>query len=246
MNTLQIKDLDVSIEDKQIIRNLNLTINSGEVHALMGPNGTGKSSLSFAILGHPKYKINKGEILLNNEDILNLTVDQRARKGLFLSFQHPQEVPGVMLASFLRNSLNAKLKENKEKAITVQEFQKKLTENMDNLKMDKSFTTRSLNQGFSGGEKKRAEILQMSVLEPKIAILDETDSGLDVDSLKIVSENIKKLKEKGTGILLITHYPRILEYVKPDKVHIITNGEILRSGDYSLALEIEQNGYEVA
>jgi len=246
MNTLQIKDLDVSIEGKQIIRNLNLTINSGEVHALMGPNGTGKTSLSYAILGHPKYKINKGEILLNNENILNLSVDQRARKGLFLSFQHPQEVPGVMLASFLRNSLNAKLKENKEKAITVQEFQKKLAENMDNLKMDKSFTTRSLNQGFSGGEKKRAEILQMSVLEPKIAILDETDSGLDVDSLKIVSENIKRLKENGAGILLITHYPRILEYVKPDKVHIITNGEILRSGDYSLALEIEKNGYEVA
>ena len=245
MNTLQIKNLDVSIEGNQIIRNLNLTINSGEVHALMGPNGTGKTSLSYAILGHPKYKIDKGEILLNNENILPLTVDQRARKGLFLSFQHPQEVPGVMLASFLRNSLNSKLKENKEKPITVQEFQKKLTENMDNLKMDKSFTTRSLNQGFSGGEKKRAEILQMSVLEPKIAILDETDSGLDVDSLKIVSENIQRLKEKGTGILLITHYPRILEYVKPDKVHIITNGEILRSGDYSLALEIEQNGYQV-
>ena len=236
---LEIKDLHVKIEEKEIVKGVSLTVDKGQVVAIMGPNGSGKSTLAYALMGHPNYKITKGKILLNGKDVTNSKPDERAKQGLFLSFQYPQEIAGVSVSNFLRTALNAKRKDK----ISVPDFHKLLHEKMDLLKMDKNFSLRYLNEGFSGGEKKKAEILQMAVLQPAIGILDETDSGLDVDSLKIVAEGVNKLKGPEMGILLITHYQRILNYVTPDKVHVVVNGKIAKSGGKELAQEVEEKGY---
>lgn len=237
--SLEIKNLKVEVEGKQIVNGIDLKVGKGKVVALMGPNGSGKSTLSFALMGHPRYKITSGKIFLDGKDITDAKPDERSRAGLFLSFQYPKEISGVTTSNFLRTALNTRNK----KQISVLDFHKLLQEKMNLLKIDKSFTTRYLNEGFSGGEKKKMEILQMSILEPKIAILDETDSGLDVDSLKIVAQGINKLK-KDMGILLITHYQRILDYITPDEVHIIKEGKIIKSGGKELALEVEKKGFE--
>jgi Fe-S cluster assembly ATP-binding protein len=239
---LEIKDLHVSVEGKEILKGVDLTIGEGEIHALMGPNGSGKSTLANTIMGHPKYKIEKGEILFNGENILNLTPDKRAKLGLFLGFQYPLEISGVSLFNFLKTTSNS-LKSNGEKMSAIQ-FQKLMKDKMSSLKMDESFMERYLNEGFSGGEKKKSEILQLMVLGPKIAILDETDSGTDVDALKDIADGINKVAEmQKTGILLITHYNRILQYIKPNFVHVLINGKILKSGGGELANTIDKKGY---
>jgi len=240
MAFLEVMDLKVKIEDKEILKGINLTVEKGEVVALMGPNGSGKSTLAYTLMGHPGYKIISGKILLNEDDITKAKPDERARKGLFLSFQYPQEISGVSVSNFLRTALNAK---NEEK-ISVMDFHKLLQEKMKLLKIDKSFALRYLNEGFSGGEKKRMEILQMAVLQPKLGILDETDSGLDIDALRTVATGINDLKGPELGILLITHYQRILNYITPDKDHIVMDGKIVKSGGKELALEVEERGYE--
>ena len=243
MTFLEVKNLHVKIEDKEIVKGLNLKVDKGQVVALMGPNGSGKSTLAYALMGHPKYEITSGKILLNGKDVTKAKPDERAKKGLFLSFQYPHEISGVSVSNFLRIALNAKREASGEKPISVIDFYKFLQEKMKSLKIDKSFALRYLNEGFSGGEKKRMEILQMSVLEPKIGILDETDSGLDVDALKTVANGINDIKGSKMGILLITHYQRILNYVTPDKVHIMMDGKIVKSDDKKLALEVEKKGY---
>ena len=240
MAFLEVKDLKVKIEDKEILKGISLEVDKGKVVALMGPNGSGKSTLAYALMGHPRYEITSGKILLNGEDVTKARSDERARKGLFLSFQYPQEISGVSVSNFLRTALNAK----NEKKISVMDFHKILQEKMKLLKIDKSFALRYLNEGFSGGEKKRMEILQMAVLQPKIGILDETDSGLDIDALRTVAEGINDLKGSELGVLLITHYQRILNYITPDKVHIVMDGKIVKSGGKELALEVEERGYE--
>lgn len=240
MAFLEVKDLKVKIEDKEILKGISLEVDKGKVVALMGPNGSGKSTLAYALMGHPRYEITSGKILLNGEDVTKARPDERARKGLFLSFQYPQEISGVSVSNFLRTALNAK----NEKKISVMDFHKILQEKMKLLKIDKSFALRYLNEGFSGGEKKRMEILQMAVLQPKIGILDETDSGLDIDALRTVAEGINDLKGSELGVLLITHYQRILNYITPDKVHIVMDGKIVKSGGKELALEVEERGYE--
>ena len=234
---LDIKDLHVDIEGKEILKGVSLRIKKGEVHALMGPNGSGKSTLSMALMGHPKYNVSKGETRIEDKSLLDLSVDERAKAGLFLSFQYPSSVSGVSVANFLRTAYN-----KTHERIAVTDFMKSLYSAMDVLEMDRSFAQRHLNVGFSGGEKKRAEMLQMLVLKPKFIILDETDSGLDVDALKLVSKAIN-LAKKGSGVLLITHYQRILHYVKPDFVHILKQGKITQSGTYELAEHVEKNGY---
>ena len=239
---LEVKNLHVKIGEEKILNGLNLKVEAGEVAGIMGPNGSGKSTLAYALMGHPKYQITEGQIFLNGEDITNIPVDKRAKKGLFLSFQHPQEVPGLTISNFLRTAYNSIT----EKNISVLDFHKILKERMEMLKIDKSFVKRYLNEGFSGGEKKKMEILQLSILQPKIAILDETDSGTDVDALKIISNGINVLhKELGMGILLITHYDRILQYVKPNKVHILVDGQIVKTGGPELAQEVEKHGYSM-
>jgi|TARA_B100002003_G_C14134729_1_gene545652 Fe-S cluster assembly ATP-binding protein len=240
MTFLEIKDLKVNIEGKEILKGINLTVDKGQVVALMGPNGSGKSTLAYALMGHPNYKITSGKISVNGEDITNAAPYERAKKGLFLSFQYPQEISGVSVSNFLRTALNAK----NEKQISVMDFHKLLQEKMKLLKIDKSFALRYLNEGFSGGEKKKMEILQMAVLQPKIGIMDETDSGLDIDALKTVAEGVNSLKSREMGILLITHYQRILNYITPDKVHIFMNGNIVKSGGKELALQVEEKGYD--
>ena len=240
MTELEIKDLHVSIEGKKILNGVNLKVKQGELHALMGPNGSGKSTLSYALMGHPKYKIDQGEILLDGENIVQLKVDKRAKLGLFLGFQYPVEVPGVTLKNFLWTTY--KNLNNGDSSFV--DFNEMFSEKLELLGIDKSFATRYLNGGFSGGEKKRAEVLQLAMLKPKIAIMDEVDSGTDVDALKIVANGLKKAVEENTGILLITHYQRILNHVKPDFVHVLIDGKIVKSGDYSLAKEIEEKGYE--
>jgi Fe-S cluster assembly ATP-binding protein len=237
---LEIQNLHVSTDNKEILKGVNLIINKGEVHAVMGPNGSGKSSLSLALMGHPRYKITSGKILLDGTNINSLTPDKRAKLGLFLAMQYPVAVPGVSVFNLLR-SANKNLEVEK---ISALEFQNKVKKEMKSLRMDEKFLTRSINDGFSGGEKKKAEILQLSILKPKYAILDETDSGLDVDALKTVSKGISEVAGKEIGILLITHYQRILKYVKPDFVHILVDGKIVKSGDAKLAEEIEESGYE--
>lgn len=241
MNELIVKDLYVNAEDKEILKGVNLEAKNGKVTVIMGKNGSGKSTLANTIMGNPSYLVNSGKILFNGEDITNMKANERAKKGLFLSFQYPSEVSGVSMANFLRIALNAV----KGKGLGVMEFKKILDEKMALLNMDKSFAFRYLNDGFSGGEKKKGEILQLAVLEPEIAILDETDSGLDITSLKEVAEGINKIKKQtGMGILLITHYNRILKYIEADNVHIMLDGRIVKSGGSDLADYIEENGYD--
>lgn len=244
--TLEIKDLHVSVEGKEILKGLNLIIREGETHAIMGPNGSGKSTLAYTIMGHPRYKIEKGQILFNGNDITKLTPDKRAKLGLFLGFQYPMEVTGVTLFNFLKTAYNSMKSNGKDgETVSALEFKKMLEEKMGKLKMDQEFMKRYLNEGFSGGEKKRCEVLQLAVLEPKIAVLDETDSGLDIDALRIVAEGIKTLSDTtGFGTLLITHYQRILQYIKPQFVHVMFNGRIIKSGDEKLAEQLEREGYE--
>src|SRR3989338_433089 len=240
MNKLEIKDLHVSIGDKEIIKGFNLTIKEGEIHAVMGPNGSGKSTLSYAIMGHPKYAITKGEILFNGQNINELAANERAKLGLFLCFQYPMEVHGVQVANFLRLASNS-VQDSEEQ---VGEFRKRLKENMKMLNISETFSTRYLNDGFSGGEKKRGEILQMAVLKPKIAILDEADSGLDIDALKIVAEGVNNsMKTTPLGVLIITHYQRILNFIKPNFVHIVVDGKIVQSGGPELAEKLDGEGY---
>jgi len=240
--SLEIKNLNVSIGNKQIIQDFSLTIPKGEVHAIMGPNGTGKSTLAKALAGHPDYEITSGDALMDGESIIDMEVDERSRAGLFLAFQYPMEIPGVSIANFIRAARNARLPEGEE--LNAPAYYKELYEKMDTLKIDRKFTSRSINEGFSGGEKKRCEILQLAMLNPKYAILDETDSGLDIDALKIVSEGVNALRGPGLGALVITHYQRLLDYIVPDKVHVMYDGRIVKSGDKSLALELESKGYD--
>jgi Fe-S cluster assembly ATP-binding protein len=240
MGKLSIKNLHAETEGKQILKGVSLEISSGEIIALMGPNGAGKSSLGYMIMGHPGYKLVSGQLKFNGKDIKNLSPDERAKLGLFLSFQQPVEIPGVSLASFLKTAVNSRLK----KKLKVDEFIEKLKNEMKLLKIDESFMHRGLNEGFSGGEKKRFEILQLALLRPEIAILDEPDSGLDVDSLKIVANGIKNTAESGTGILLITHYQRIFNYLKPNRVCIMKSGKIIKSGGPELIQLVESKGYE--
>jgi len=237
---LVIQDLHVSVEDKEILKGINLEIDLGKVHALMGPNGSGKSTLGNALMGNLKYKITKGKIILNDEDITNLPPNERAKKGLFMSFQYPSEITGVTMSNFLRTAYNS----IKGGRINVIDFHKLLKEKMSELNIDPSFNKRYINEGFSGGEKKRSEILQLSVLQPKYAILDECDSGLDADSIKIVGNGVKKLQNPNIGILIITHYYRILNYITPDTVSVMIDGEIVKTGGKELAEEIENNGFE--
>ncbi len=247
MQGLEIKNLSVSVESKEIIKKLSLAVPKGEIHAIMGPNGTGKSTLSYTIMGHPKYKPTEGEIYLNDQLINDWTPDKRAHAGLFLALQYPVSVPGVTVANFLRTALNSQQKalNPEDKGISIPAFRKLLTEKMDMLKMDHSFASRYLNEGFSGGEKKRTEVLQMAVLNPEIAILDEIDSGLDIDALRVVSEGVNTLvKENGMGVLIITHYQRLLDYIHPDAVHVMMDGHIVRTGDDNLAKELEDKGYD--
>ncbi|CXN09973.1 Fe-S cluster assembly ATPase SufC [Staphylococcus aureus] len=241
-STLEIKDLHVSIEDKEILKGVNLTINTDEIHAIMGPNGTGKSTLSSAIMGHPSYEVTKGEVLLDGVNILELEVDERAKAGLFLAMQYPSEITGVTNADFMRSAINAKREEGQE--INLMQFIKKLDKNMDFLDIDKDMAQRYLNEGFSGGEKKRNEILQLMMLEPKFAILDEIDSGLDIDALKIVSKGINQMRGENFGALMITHYQRLLNYITPDKVHVMYAGKVVKSGGPELAKRLEEEGYE--
>ena len=235
-----VEDLHVSVEGKEILKGVNLTVNAGEVHALMGPNGSGKSTLANALMGHPRYVVTKGRILLNGEDMLPLSPDERARRGMFLAFQYPLEIPGVKVRHFLRMAVRA----SKGQEPSVTEFRKQLFDKMALLEMDRSFAERYLNEGFSGGEKKRNEILQLAMLEPTMSILDETDSGLDIDALRVVAGGINKLAGPNVAMLLITHYQRILSYVEPHFVHVLFNGRVVRSGGKELALELEAKGYD--
>jgi Fe-S cluster assembly ATP-binding protein len=245
MSTLKITNLHVSVDTdqgtKQILRGVDLTINSGETHAIMGPNGSGKSTLAYTIAGHPKYTVDEGSITLDGEDVLEMSVDERAKAGLFLAMQYPVEIPGVTVTNFLRT---AKTSIDGE-APALRAWVKDVREAMSNLRMDPAFSERNVNEGFSGGEKKRHEILQLELLKPKIAVLDETDSGLDVDALKVVSEGVNRAKEQtGMGVLLITHYTRILRYIKPDFVHVFVNGKVAEQGGPELADRLENEGYD--
>jgi len=249
-STLEIKDLHVSIEGKQILKGVNLRVSQGEIHAIMGPNGSGKSTLANTLMGHPKYKVDGGDILIDGESIVGATADVRAKKGLFLAFQYPLEISGVPLAQFLRSAYRAVKGEAKSDAkgvggemISALAFKKKLEEKLKEVDMDPAFAKRYLNEGFSGGEKKRAEILQMAILQPKISIMDETDSGLDIDAVRKVAEVLSKMAGPDMGVLLITHYQRILEYIKPQFVHVMVNGRIFRSGGPELAKLLEEKGY---
>jgi len=246
MFELVIHNLHAGITGKEILRGVNLTIKQGEVHALMGPNGTGKSTLAYALMGHPAYEITEGEVWYKEQNILELEPDARSHLGVFLAFQYPVSIPGVSVANFLRTAVNAQRKalDAEDKSISIPEFRKMLIEKMDMLKMDHNFAGRYLNDGFSGGEKKRAEVLQMAVMKPEIAIMDETDSGLDIDALRIVSEGVNTLRGPELGVLLITHYQRILNYIKPDFVHILLDGRIVESGGPDLALHLEEQGYD--
>ncbi|MFH1106886.1 MAG: Fe-S cluster assembly ATPase SufC [Candidatus Micrarchaeota archaeon] len=241
MATLEIKDLSASVGGKLILKGVSLAVAGGERHALMGPNGSGKSTLANVIMGNPKYHVESGDILLDGKSILKLAADERARRGIFLSFQYPQEIGGVLYPSFLRSAFEAV--NGKAERMPVGEFRKMLREKMAMLKMDKSYSDRYLNEGFSGGEKKRSEILQMAVLSPKIAVLDEPDSGLDIDSVKVVAEGVNSIRKNGMGVLLITHYPRILKFFKPEFVHIMMGGGIVHSGGHDLAQLLEEKGY---
>jgi Fe-S cluster assembly ATP-binding protein len=242
MSSIVIKGLHVSIHDNEIIRGLDLEFSKGEVHAIMGPNGSGKSTLAKVMAGHPDYTVTQGDILLNGESILETEPDERARRGLFLAFQYPMEIPGVSNANFLRAAMQARLPEGEE--LDATDYYHRLYEKMDMLEIRREFTARSVNEGFSGGEKKRNEILQLAMLEPSFAVLDETDSGLDIDALQVVAKGVNKLRGPDIGILLITHYQRLLNYIIPDFVHVMASGKIVRSGGKDLALELESKGYD--
>ncbi|HZD13021.1 MAG TPA: Fe-S cluster assembly ATPase SufC [Candidatus Binatus sp.] len=246
---LDIRDLHVKIEDKEILKGVDLSVEQGKIHAVMGPNGSGKSTLASTLMGHPKYKVTNGDILFDGQSLLPLKPEERARKGLFLAFQYPYEVPGVPLATFLRQAYTAVRRGGQRgdlgtEMLSVLEFRKMLKEKLNLLGMDESFATRYLNEGFSGGEKKRCEILQLAILQPKIAVLDETDSGLDIDSVKIVAEGVNRLVGPEMGVMIITHYQRILRYIKPDTVHILMEGRVVKSGGPDLALKLEEKGYD--
>lgn len=242
MNQLEIKNLNVEINGTPILKDLNLSIPRGEVHAVMGPNGTGKSTLAKALAGHTDYDITSGEVLLEGENIVGMEPDEISRLGLFMAFQYPSEIPGVSIANFLRAARTARLEEGEE--FSAPAFYKELYSKMDMLQIDRSFTSRSVNEGFSGGEKKRCEILQLAMLNPKYGILDETDSGLDIDALRIVADGVNKMRGPEIGFLLITHYQRLLNYITPDKVHVMYDGRIVKSGGSELAIELESQGYD--
>ena len=245
MATLEIRDLHVSVEEaaggsREILRGVDLSVPAGQTHAIMGPNGSGKSTLAYAIAGHPKYQVTSGSVTLDGEDVLAMSVDARARAGLFLAMQYPVEVPGVSVSNFLRTAMTAVRGE----APKLRDFARQLRASMQELSIDPEFAQRNLNEGFSGGEKKRNEVLQMLVLEPKLAILDETDSGLDIDALKVVSTGVNSLRDAKRAVVLVTHYQRLLDYIVPDQVHVLSGGRILKSGDKSLAHELERRGYD--
>ena len=241
---LEINNLHASVEDKQILKGIDLKVSPGEVHAIMGPNGSGKSTLSTVIAGHEDFVIDKGEILFEDEDLVDFNTEERAHKGIFLSFQYPVEIPGVSVTNFIKTSINQMRKANGLDEMPASEMLKKIREKSDLLKIDSKFLSRSLNEGFSGGEKKRNEIFQMAMLEPKLAILDETDSGLDIDALKIVANGVNMLRNDDTAVVLITHYQRLLDYIVPDFVHVLSDGKIVKSGNKNLAVELEAKGYD--
>ena len=240
--SLVIKDLHARIAEREILKGLTLTIEPGKVHAIMGPNGSGKSTLSKVLCGHDDYQVTSGEVLLDGQNILDMSIDARSRAGLFLAFQYPHEIPGISNANFIRAAKKARLPEGED--IDAVKFYKQLYARMDQLEMDRSFTSRSVNEGFSGGEKKRNEILQLMMLEPKYAVLDETDSGLDIDALKVVSRGVNAMRSEDRGFLVITHYQRLLDYIQPDIVHVLMDGKIVMTGEPSLALELEAKGYD--
>ena len=246
MSELEIRNLHVNVQGREILKGVNLTVRQGEVHALMGPNGTGKSTLAYTLMGHPNYQVTAGEAFFKGKNILDLAPDERAHLGIFLAFQYPVAIPGVSVANFLRTAINAQRRavNAQDKGITIPEFRKLLMQKMDMLKMDHSFAGRYLNDGFSGGEKKRAEVLQMAALVPEIAVMDETDSGLDIDALRIVSEGVNALRGPDLGVMVITHYQRILNYIKPEYVHIMMDGRIVETGGPDLAHHLEEHGYD--
>jgi len=246
MSQLEIRNLHVSIDGKEILKGVDLTVEQGKVQAIMGPNGTGKSTLAYTLMGHPNYIVTEGEVFFKGQNVLELEPDERSQLGIFLAFQYPVAIPGVTVANFLRTALNARRRAQnpEDKGIPIPEFRKMLKEKMNLLQVDQNFAGRYLNEGFSGGEKKRAEILQMATLTPEIAILDETDSGLDIDALRIVADGVNALMNKDLGILIITHYQRLLNYIKPDYVHVMLDGKIVESGGPDLALHLEDQGYE--
>jgi len=241
---LQVKNLHASINDKEILKGINLEIKAGEVHAIMGPNGSGKSTLSAVIAGKEEYEVTEGSVILNGEDLEELAPEERAHKGIFLSFQYPVEIPGVTVTNFIKTAINETRKATGQEELPAKEMLKLIREKADLLEIDRKFLSRSLNEGFSGGEKKRNEIFQMAMLEPKLAILDETDSGLDIDALKVVANGVNKLKSNDNAVLVITHYQRLLDYIVPDFVHVLHNGKIVKSGGKELALELEEKGYD--
>ena len=247
MGLLEIKNLHVAVNDQEIVRGVDLSVDTNQVHAIMGPNGSGKSTLAYALMGHPGYQITEGEILFDGEDLVELEADERAQRGLFLAFQYPHAVPGVTVTSFLRSALNAIRKarnDGKDDPVKIPEFRKEMTAAMESLRIPKEIAGRYLNDGFSGGEKKRVEILQMAMLKPRIAVLDETDSGLDIDALKIVASGVRRLVGPEMGALVITHYQRILSYIEPDYVHVFVDGRIVAEGGPELAHTLEAEGYE--
>ena len=241
---LEINNLHASVDGKQILKGIDLKVSPGEVHAIMGPNGSGKSTLSTVIAGHEDFEIDKGEILFQDEDLVDFNTEERAHKGIFLSFQYPVEIPGVSVTNFIKTSINQMRKANGLDEMPANVMLKKIREKSDLLKIDSKFLSRSLNEGFSGGEKKRNEIFQMAMLEPKLAILDETDSGLDIDALKIVANGVNMLRNDNTAVVLITHYQRLLDYIVPDFVHVLSDGKIVKSGNKNLAIELEAKGYD--
>ena len=243
MPLLEIKNLHVEIDGKKILNGLDLTVKPGEVHAIMGPNGSGKSTLAYVLAGKADYEVTEGEVLFNGENVLAMDPDERAAKGLFLAFQYPLEIPGVATMTFLRTALNSQRKKRGEPELSTPEFMKRVRETAKALDIGQDMLRRGVNVGFSGGEKKRAEILQMAVLEPSLCIMDETDSGLDIDALRIVADGVNGLRSPERAMIVITHYQRLLEYIIPDRVHVLSNGRIVRSGDKSLALELEERGY---
>ena len=241
---LSIDNLHVSIEGKPILNGINLDVKAGEIHAIMGPNGSGKSTLSSVIAGNEDYEVTKGDIVFKNENIIELSAEERAHKGVFMSFQYPIEIPGVSVTNFIKTAINANLKARNESEMPANIMLKKIREKAELLGIDSKFLSRSLNEGFSGGEKKRNEIFQMAMLEPSLSILDETDSGLDIDALKVVANGVNKLKNKDNAVIVITHYQRLLDYIIPDFVHVLHEGKIVKSGDKSLAHELEEKGYD--